>query len=62
LPFLLCFFFLLAGQRAKPATGHAPNLVEVLGDEEQLLGTDPAALGDEPPEHSQILQVEIHAA
>ena len=75
LPFVLLLFFPLlfpvAAQRRKflvfwqglePAPNHAPDFIQPLGNEEQLLGADPAAVADEPPEDAKFFEVQIHAA
>lgn len=41
---------------AEPPAGHAPGLVEALGDMEELLLADPAGVMDDPPEHAQEVQ------
>jgi hypothetical protein len=50
------------GEGLEPAANHAPDLIELLRDEQQLLGADPAALMDQPPEDAQFFQVKIGAA
>ena len=45
----------------KPPADHAPNFVQALRNEEQLLLADPAPVADEPPKDAQLLQVQIHA-
>src|SRR5271157_4898562 len=46
----------------EPAADHAPDFVQSMRDEKQLLLADPTAVANEPPEDTQLFQREaVHA-